>query len=433
MKFYSTVDRGIRSSFAEAVDRGLAPNGGLYLPEEYPRVAGDSIEQWSQHGFAGLSQELARRLLGDEIPEEPLTAIVSDAFDFPVPLRHLDEHLSVLELFHGPTLAFKDVGARFMARVMAWFHRGDNREIVVLVATSGDTGGAVASGFAGIDGIRVVLLYPGGRVSPLQELQLTTGGENITALRVEGSFDDCQHLVKRAFRDEDLRQGRTITSANSINIGRLLPQSFYFMTAWGLLRTEEPHLAFVIPSGNFGNLTAALMAREMGAAASHLVAATNINDVFGEYLRTGSYHPRPAARTLSNAMDVGDPSNLARIRAMFQDDLSALRGVVSSSSTTDQETLDAAREAFERYGYVFDPHGAVAYRSACRYLGERGGKGHAVVLATAHPAKFPEVMDHDQREAVGVPVALRDLERRPRRQMPIGTAYEELRAVLAAF
>ena len=432
MRLASTAESGHRASFAEAVDRGLAPDGGLYLPESYPRLPASLIEEWSRRGFASLSEEVARRLLGDEIPEDALASITAEAFDFPVLLRRLDERLSVLELFHGPTLAFKDIGARFMARVMAWTHRNAEREIVVLVATSGDTGGAVASGFAGVPGVRVVLLYPRGRVSRLQELQLTTGGENILALRVDGTFDDCQRLVKQAFRDPGLQHGRTLTSANSINIGRLLPQSFYYLLAWGQLRAESPAVMFVVPSGNLGNITAGLMAREMGATTDHLVAAMNVNDVFGHYLESGRYQPRPATRTLSNAMDVGDPSNLVRIRAMFADDLAALRRVVSGSSATDQETRKALRDAFERYGYVFDPHGAVAYGAARRHVEEREGEGHAVVLATAHPAKFPEALDDQQRAAAGVPEALRKLEGCRQRVTPISNSYEELRGVLSA-
>jgi len=430
MKLASTAERGHRATFAEAVDRGLAPDGGLYLPEQYPRLPERLFELSASRSFAESSWEIARRLLGEEIPEDALAEITSDAFNFPVPLRRLDDRLSVLELFHGPTLAFKDVGARFMARVMAHFHREDDREIVVLVATSGDTGGAVASGFAGVPGVRVVLLYPGGRVSPLQELQLTTGGDNITTLRVEGTFDDCQHLVKQAFRDPELTRGRTLTSANSINIARLLPQSFYFLTTWGQMRREHRRIVFSIPSGNFGNVTAALMAREMGAVVEKMVAAMNINDVFGEYLRTGTYHPRVASRTLSNAMDVGNPSNLARIRSMFNDKLAAVRQVISASSSTDEETLSAGREAFERYGYVFDPHGAVAYRAARLYLADRPDDTHAVILATAHPAKFPEALDREQREAAGFPAALRTLEGLPRRQVAIGRSYEGLHNIL---
>jgi threonine synthase len=430
MKLASTAERGHHATFAEAVDRGLAPDGGLYLPEEYPRLPERIFELSVSRSFAESSWEIVRRLLGEEIPEDALAEITSDAFNFPLPVRQLDERLSVLELFHGPTLAFKDVGARFMARVMAYFHREDDREIVILVATSGDTGGAVASGFAGVPGVRVVLLYPGDRVSPLQELQLTTGGDNITTLRVEGTFDDCQQLVKQAFRDPELTRGRTLTSANSINIARLLPQSFYFLTTWGQLRHGRRRIVFSIPSGNFGNVTAALMAREMGAVVEGIVAATNINDVFAEYLRTGTYRPRVASRTLSNAMDVGNPSNLVRVRSLFNDDLAAMRQVISTSSSTDEETLRVGREAFERYGYVFDPHGAVAYRAARLYLAGRSDETHAVILATAHPAKFPEALDREQREAAGYPAALRDLEDRPRRQVAIGRSYEELHSIL---
>jgi threonine synthase len=432
MMLFSTSDRNHRASFARAVDRGIAPDGGLYLPEHYPWFSPEFFAHTRRRSFAETAFDVARRFLSDEIPERVLGDIAADAFSFPVPLHRLDDRLSVLELFHGPTLAFKDIGARFMARVMRWLHRDDDRDIVVLVATSGDTGGAVASGFAGVAGVRVVLCYPGGRVSPLQELQLTTGGETTTTLRVEGTFDDCQRLVKQAFEDPELSRGRTLTSANSINIARLLPQTFYFVSTWGEVYQERRRTVFVIPSGNFGNLTAGLMARAMGVGAAEMVAAMNVNDVFAEYLQRGTYTPRMAIRTLSNAMDVGDPSNLARVRALFADDLTAMRRVISTRSFTDQETRDAVREAFQQYGYVFDPHGAVAYRAARAYLSGRGDDSQAVILATAHPAKFPEALEEDQRVAAGFPEALRDLERRPQRQKPINASYDELREILRA-
>ncbi|MGB5872432.1 MAG: threonine synthase [Bacteroidota bacterium] len=441
MKLYSTRNRDHVVSFAEAVDTAMAPDGGLYMPCELPPLPPEFLEEWAKGSFQEIALNMARHLLNDEIPDDALEQIVREALNFPVPVQELDIDLSVLELFHGPTLAFKDFGARFMARVLAWLHRDDSREVTVLVATSGDTGGAVASGFAGVKGVRVVLLYPGGRVSPLQELQLTTPGENITTLKVDGTFDDCQRLVKQAFADRELAEKRTLTSANSINIARLLPQMFYYAAAWARVNVEDRAggedrpsgrgVVFVVPSGNFGNLTAGLMAAEMGIPVERFVMATNINDVVPDYFRTGTYRPRRAERTLSSAMDVGDPSNLARIRSLFDEDLEAMRRRIHTDSSTDEETREATREAFSQYRYVFDPHGAVGYGAARRFLDMKQTDGRAVVLATAHPAKFPEAMDEEMRSAVRVPEVLREIATRPKKMVPISADYEEFRSHLA--
>jgi len=432
VRLYSTQDRSHLATFAEAVDRGMAPDGGLYMPSTLPLLPPAFLESCKDRSFAEISAELARRILEDDLPAPVLESIVTDAFSFPVPLRVLDEELTVLELFHGPTLAFKDFGARFMARVLSWLHRADSREIIVLVATSGDTGSAVAHGFAAVEGVRVVLLYPVGRVSSLQEQQLTTAGENVTTLSVEGTFDDCQRLVKRAFADPEVRRGRTVTSANSINIARLLPQAFYFVSSWARARQTGRDITFVVPSGNLGNLTAGLMASAMGVGAKHFVGATNINDVLTHYLRTGEYRRRRAVRTISNAMDVGDPSNLARIRSFFQNDRVLMNRLLATWCSTDEETRTAAREAFERYQYVFDPHSAVAYRAARYYLREQHGNTRCVVLATAHPAKFPEVLTEEMQKAAEAPDALREIQSRPRRVSSIGADYSELREVLTS-
>jgi len=432
MRLYSTQDRNHLATFAEAVDRGMAPDGGLYMPLTLPLLPPAFLEACKDKPFVEISTELARRMLEDDLPAPVLESIVTDAFSFPVPLRVLDENLTVLELFHGPTLAFKDFGARFMARVLSWLHRADSREIIILVATSGDTGSAVAHGFAAVEGVRVVLLYPAGRVSSLQELQLTTAGDNVTTLSVEGTFDDCQRLVKRAFADPEVRRGRTVTSANSINIARLLPQAFYFVSSWARARQSGRDITFVVPSGNLGNLTAGLMASAMGMRAKHFVGATNINDVVTHYLRTGEYRRHRAVRTISNAMDVGDPSNLVRIRSFFQDDRELMNRVLTTRCSTDEETRSAAWEAFERYQYVFDPHGAIGYRAARHYLREQKGDTQCVVLATAHPAKFPEVLTEEMQTAVEVPEAIQKLRSRPRRVSSIGANYGELREVLTS-
>jgi threonine synthase len=429
MKLYSTQNKDHVVTFAEAVDTAISPDGGLYMPCALPRLSSQFLEECAERPFQEIALGMARPLLADEIPQRSLEQIVYEALNFPLRVRHLDSDLSVLELFHGPTLAFKDFGARFMARVLGWLHREDSREVTVLVATSGDTGGAVASGFAGVEGVRVVLLYPGGRVSPIQELQLTTAGEDVTTLKVDGTFDDCQRLVKMAFADRELAGSRTLTSANSINIARLLPQMFYYAAAWG--KVKDRGVVFIVPSGNFGNLTAGLMAAEMGIPVEQFVMATNINDVVPEYFRTGTYRPRPAEQTLSSAMDVGDPSNLARIESLFGQDLDSMRRRIHPESCTDQETRDATREAFGRHRYIFDPHGAVGYRAARRFLAKKPNEARAVVLATAHPAKFPEVLDEDMKRSLQVPEALKEIARRPQRMTPVSAEYEELRSHLA--
>ncbi len=430
MTFYSTNDRSRTASFAEAVDRGIAQDGGLYMPCANPQYDASFLKDSGRRSFAELALEISRLLIGDELPAIILRNIVEDAFDFPVPVCPLGPRMAVLELFHGPTLAFKDFGARFMARILAYLHRSDTRRITVLVATSGDTGGAVASGFSGVEGIRVVLLYPAGRVSRIQELQLTTAGENVSALEVEGNFDDCQRLVKMAFADKELVTRTTVTSANSINIARLIPQMFYYVSAWGEVHEQHQDVVFVVPSGNFGNLTAGLMAGAMGLPVAKFVAATNVNDVVPDYLRTGQFRPRSSVHTLSNAMDVGNPSNLARIRALFHDDVEALRRVIHPESCTDDDTRQSMAEAFAKHAYIFDPHGAVGYRAGERYLTLHGNDLCAVVLATAHPAKFPEALTDEMLRAVTIPDTLKDLEHFPGRSTQVGKEYEGVKPFL---
>ena len=395
MRFLSTEGRTSLTYLAEALRQGLAPDGGLYVPEELqvlPRAFLDGLSGKSLHEVATF---VAEHILVGEMAPETLRGIVRDALDFPIPLVRLDSRISILELFHGPTLAFKDVGARFLARLLAHTRTGDHLA-TVLVATSGDTGGAVAQAFFGVEGTRVAILYPRGKVSPLQERQFTTLGGNIRAFSIDGTFDDCQRLVKASFADREFHERLGLTSANSINVGRLLPQIFYYFHAAAQAGSRASRLLFSIPSGNFGNLTAGLMAKRMGLD-SRFLAATNVNDVVPEYLETGAYLPRPSVRTMSNAMDVGDPSNFVRILHLYGGDAEALRRDVRGRRYDDAATRRAIAEVESHHGYLMDPHTAVGYLALRDVLADKpagsDGEMTGVVLATAHPAKFREVVE----------------------------------------
>lgn len=401
MTFYSTKNPSFRVDFRRAVLEGLPPDNGLYMPVEIPDLPDAFWQNLGEYGFPDLAFRMAENLLRGSLPSRELEDIVHRAVNFPAPLRQLGSGVWVLELFHGPSMAFKDFGARFMAEVMSYLNRGEDRELTVLVATSGDTGGAVAAGFHGVPGMRVVILYPSGKVSPLQEKQLTTWGDNVQALEISGTFDDCQAMVKEAFLDAELRRRMRLTSANSINIARLIPQSFYYAEGYKQLLPAESPLAFVVPSGNFGNLTAGLFARRMGMPAQAFVAATNINDVVPAYLHSGRFEPRPSVRTLSNAMDVGNPSNFARLMDLYGSTWNNLRRDLTGFSFSDAQSLEAMREARDRFDYVLDPHTAVGYLAARTFL-QRNPDHQAIVLGTAHPAKFNEVVE----QALGSPVPL---------------------------
>lgn len=404
-RFYSTNSPGELVDLREAVLRSLPADNGLYMPEEVPELGAAFWSGWREWSFGELGYRIVSPLLDGAVPEETLREMVEDAVSFDAPLVRLGDSHHVLELFHGPTLAFKDFGARFMARLMGWLTRDDTRDLTVLVATSGDTGGAVASAFQGVPGTRVVVLYPKGKVSGLQEKQLTTLGGNITALEVEGTFDDCQRMVKAAFLDRELSEERNLTSANSINIARLIPQSFYyFHAARQLPEGSEP--VFVIPSGNFGNLTAGLLAERLGLKVAKFIAATNVNDVVPAYLETGAYAPRPSVATISNAMDVGAPSNFARMQELFGSEWEGMRDRVAGYAFDDAQTRTAIREIKAAFGYAMDPHGAVGYLAA-----EEWKVGHpeepTVILATAHPSKFLDVMEEELGEGcVAIPERL---------------------------
>jgi threonine synthase len=393
MILHSTAGRSPSVTFREALLRGLASDGGLYLPTAMPHLDPDTLRSWRPLSFSQLAVRLASGFLSDEFPADVLERLVGDALSFPAPTVKTTPRHCILELFHGPTLAFKDFGARFLARFFG--HLLDQRGAVatILVATSGDTGSAVAHGFYGVPGVRVVVLYPRGKISPFQEAQMATLGGNITALRVPGTFDDCQRLVKEAFLDPDLDH-LELSSANSINIGRLLPQMFYYIASYlAVADLDADEVAFSVPSGNLGNLTAGVMAQRTGIRVSRFVASCNINDVLPEFLQTGVYRARPSVETLSNAMDVGDPSNFPRLLEMHAGSKRVLRDNILGTVVTDEETRSTIRRVYETTGYVLDPHGAVAYLGAERLRMVHGFNGITVALATAHPAKFAAAIE----------------------------------------
>ncbi len=429
MRLISTNGQSPAITFREALFQSMASDGGLTTPERLDPLSATVCSALRGQDFPTVAGALARHLLADEFAVDQLDEIVASALDFPIPLIELSDKIHLLELFHGPTLAFKDVGARFMARTMHACHRADER-LTILVATSGDTGSAVADAFQGLEKTRIVVLFPDGQVSDLQERQFTTLGDNVLALAVQGNFDDCQRLAKAAFTDNDLRDRVPLTSANSINIGRLLPQIFSYFGAWAQLPTSERDLVFSTPSGNFGNLTAGLMAKRLGLPVNRFVAATNINDVVPEYLQSGRYRPRPSQRTISNAMDVGDPSNLARIIHLYDGDLAAIRRDVGAWSATDEETRRTIREVHDSTGRILDPHTAVGYLGLQRELHGRNRPADAVLIATAHPAKFREVVEPVIGTAVELPSRLAAHLEQERQITPIGPVYDELKEVL---
>ncbi len=408
MHLYSTNNPSLRATLREAIFQGLPADNGLYMPVQIPVLPGDFIAGLDRYPFTEIAFTIARALIGDEIPANDLHTIIERAIDFPAPVISLDHQTHVLELFHGPSLAFKDFGARFMAQTMAYFNRNENEPLTILVATSGDTGGAVAAGFYQTPGIRVVILYPSGKVSALQEKQLTTLGHNITALEVAGSFDDCQAIVKQAFLDAELRQSLRLSSANSINISRLIPQVFYYWEAYKQAARFGENIVFVVPSGNFGNLTAGLLAKHMGLPVAHFVAATNANDVVPEYLDTGAFQPRASIRTLSNAMDVGNPSNFARMLDLYGSTWNIMTRDISGFSSSDAQTREAMQNVYAQFNYILDPHGAVGYLAWKAYQ-QLHPQATGVILETAHPAKFLEDVEAILATGIPIPDALANL------------------------
>jgi threonine synthase len=426
MRFVSTRGSAQPVGLAEALVRGPAPDGGLYMPETIPTADSTALGPDTDPGARGAA--VLAPYCGDALPRTALDELMAEALNFQLPVRRLDDDLFLLELFHGPTLAFKDVAARTMARLMGAL-RPPGQQLTVLVATSGDTGSAVAQAFWGVQGTRVVVLYPEGRVSPLQERQFATLGGNVTALAVDGAFDDCQALVRAAFADEDLRQRHGLTSANSINIGRLLPQAVFHLHGLAQLPPGPPPLVCV-PSGNFGNLTAGLLAERMGARVEGFLAATNANDVVPEFLETGVYRPRPSVATLSNAMDVGAPSNFERIRWLLGDEAGDVGRRILGARADDDTTTETIAEVHARLGVVLDPHTAVGYRLVRDHL-DRGPQGRrALLLATAHPAKFREVVEPAIGQSVEIPERLARWADRPLQSHHITAELEELAAIL---
>jgi threonine synthase len=430
MRLVSTGGHAPVTDFRTALFEGLAPDGGLYLPERFDPLDLSTIHDLRGAQLQETALTVARRLWGDDTEGAHLAEVIGEALNFPIPLVQLDERTYVLELFHGPTFAFKDVGARFMARLMAGYLGREARTLTVLVATSGDTGGAVADAFLGLPNTRTVVLYPQGQVSPLQERQFTTLEGNVQALAVSGTFDDCQRLAKEAFADRELRRSLHITSANSVNIGRLLPQIFYYFHAWTQL-SGEGEVVVCTPSGNFGNLTAGLIAKRLGLPVAEFVAATNVNDVVPEYLATGTFRPRPSQRTISSAMDVGNPSNFTRMLALYDHDVDAVRRDLTGSAHTDDATRGAIAEVFEAHGRVLDPHSAVGYLASRAVQRERPD-ARVIFLATAHPAKFAEAVEPVIGRPVPMPSRLAALHDRRRRMTRVRPTLGELEQVLQA-
>ena len=416
----------------DAVLRGSAPDGGLYMPVEIPPLKKGFLECLPSLAFPEIAREVGALFAGDEIPPHLLMNIVTEAFNFPVPLIALGEGLHILELFHGPTLAFKDFGARFMARLMGYFVAESGKQLTVIVATSGDTGSAVAQAFLGVSGIRVVILYPAGRVSDAQEKQLTTLGQNITALEVSGSFDDCQRLAKEALVDPAIAQKIAVTSANSINIARLIPQSFYYFAGVAQLGRADFFPVFSVPSGNLGNLTGGLLAKRTGLGMARFIAATNANDVVPEFLRSGKLIPRASRHTISNAMDVGNPSNFARIVDLYENDLPAIRRDIWGCSFNDEETLRIMHDVNEGHGYVLDPHTAVGVLGWQSFAKQNHSASRGIVLATAHPAKFAETVARATGVRPEMPERLSMFLDRPKKSILFPNRFSELREFLVS-
>jgi threonine synthase len=430
MLYHSTNNRSHHVDLKEAVIRSLPPDNGLYMPDTLPELDKDFWDNWRQLDFHEIGTAVAQAFFGEDVPAPALREIVEGTLTFDAPVVTLAPGDHILELFHGPTLAFKDFGARFMARLMAWLTRNDDRMLTVLVATSGDTGGAVASAFHQVEGTRVVILYPKGKVSGLQEKQLTALGGNITALEVDGSFDDCQSMVKSAFLDRGLSEKLNLTSANSINLSRLVPQSFYYIHAARQLPVGVKPV-FVVPSGNFGNLTAGLLAMKLGLPVGHFVAATNRNDVVPGFLRTGIYQTRPSEPTISNAMDVGAPSNFVRMQALFGNSWEEMKQQITGFAFDDDQTRAAIREVKSLYDYQIDPHGAVGWLAARAWRAQHPCSS-TITLETAHPAKFPDVMDAELGAgAVEIPERLAVLANREKVAIPMGTDHSAFHQWLA--
>lgn len=425
MRYYSLNNSSPLTSFKKAVQNGIAPDRGLYFPEKITPISKDFIKNISDYSNEEIAYEVIKQFIGDEIPDTNLKEIIKKTISFDFPVVNLDENIGSLELFHGPTMAFKDVGARFMSQCLEYFNQNKTEDITVLVATSGDTGGAVASGFLNAKGVQVVILYPKGKVSEIQEKQLTTLGNNITALEVDGVFDDCQEMVKSAFLDKNI--SRNLTSANSINVARWLPQMFYFFFAYKQVSKKYKDIIFSVPSGNFGNICAGLLAQKLGLPIKHFIASTNINDTVPKYLINGIYDPKPSKATISNAMDVGNPSNFIRIQELFNKNLSSLKESFSSYSFSDDKTKIMMKSIHDKFNYISEPHGAIGYLGLKKYNLKTNEFG--VFLETAHPVKFLEVVEETLKVDVEIPSQIKEVMSREKVATSIAN-YQELKLFL---
>ncbi|MDY7394233.1 threonine synthase [Aureibaculum sp. 2210JD6-5] len=428
MKYYSLNNKAKEVSFKDAVIKGLAEDKGLYFPKEINSISKGIIQNINNYSNEEIAFAAIQQFVGDEIPKSILKEIITETLSFDFPLVNIEENIKILELFHGPTMAFKDVGARFMARCLGYFNKDNNNEVTVLVATSGDTGGAVASGFLGVKNVKVVILYPSKKVSEVQEKQLTTLGQNISALEVDGTFDDCQAMVKKAFLDSSITNSKQLTSANSINVARWLPQLFYFFFAYKQLKKKNMKLVFSVPSGNFGNICAGMMAKKLGLPIHQFIAATNINDVVPKYLKTGSYNPKPSHQTISNAMDVGDPSNFIRIQKIYNNDLETLKRDLHSYSFTDADTKEAMLHIYNNCNYIADPHGAVGYLG-CKKYQEKHQDTQCIFLETAHPVKFLDIVEPVIGKTIDYPEQIKTVIYKTKKATFIKT-YDELKSFL---
>ena len=431
MNYFSLTNPTIKTSFSEAVINGIAPDRGLYFPSEIPQLAKEFISEIPQMDIATMGAQIMAPFVAGDIPYSVLEKIIQNTLDFDFPVVPITEEVGCLELFHGPTLAFKDVGARFMAQSLGYFNQQKSKQkITVLVATSGDTGGAVANGFLGVEGIEVVILYPKGKVSKVQEQQLTTLGQNITALEVEGVFDDCQDMVKTAFLDQDITSKRKLTSANSINVARWLPQMLYYFLAYRQLEDKKQPLVFSVPSGNFGNICSGMIGQQMGLHIDHFVACTNVNDSVPTYLKTENYQAVKTTPTISNAMDVGDPSNFIRIQKIYKNDFQTLKNHLSGFRYTDDMTREAMKELYHQNGYIADPHGAVGYLGLKEYLAKKPS-AYGVFLETAHPVKFLDTVEDTLDIEVPMPDRIQSLLAKEKKSTAIKN-YDELKEFLTA-
>ncbi|MEO6187780.1 MAG: threonine synthase [Ginsengibacter sp.] len=437
MFYRSTKNNSPKADFREATIRGLAPDKGLYFPEKITLLDKELIENIEEFSNVEIALNVIRPYVGDTIPEVELKRIVDETINFDFPLVKVCDNIFSLELFHGPTLAFKDVGARFMSRCLGYFVENEpnnyREKLTVLVATSGDTGGAVANGFFDVEGINVVILYPSGKVSSVQELQLTTLGKNISALEIDGTFDDCQNMVKTAFADKQLNKELFLTSANSINVARWLPQQFYYFFAYKQWPQKQTPPVFSVPSGNFGNICAGLLAHTSGLPVQHFVAACNANDVVPEYLETGRYNAKKSLVTISNAMDVGDPSNFSRILDLFDQQFDSVKSILTAYSISDNETREILKKTYTGYNYLMDPHGAVGFLALQRYLERQESTGGGIFLETAHPVKFYDVVEPIIDESVALPEVVKTLLQLQKKSTRMPADYEQLKRYLLSY